>query len=413
MNGPAPQRLDNATVERARNAASLVGLVAKRVKLRRAGRGWSGLCPFHREKTPSFTVDDGKGFYHCFGCGAHGSAIDWMIEAEGCAGFREAVSALLGGSLDAGAIQANRPPVLPDGRQPFRPQERAAAPRMASEVVASSTAGRWIFRNSVPAKGEIVERYLESRGLDPRFEPLPGFPAIDALRFHPRCPLGAWRVHQEPEDAHLTAPAMVAPISDADGAVWGVHVTYLAPDGRSKAVLPKVQGRERPTRKMFGKVGRNAVFLTPPEAMCGDAPLNVGEGIETAWAYAQERLRLPVRLVATLSLENLQGGAVKLRDSSLPLWNLAADPERAPFTLPDAGDVWILVDADMKPLRNQKVQEARGARPVRRDIGGLERAEVCAALAAQAWRRAGAASVRCVRPRMGQDFNDQVRGIAA
>jgi hypothetical protein len=74
--------------------------------------------------------------------------------------------------------------------------------------------------------------------------------------------------------------------------------------------------------------------------------------------------------------------------------------------------VVVLVDADMKPLRNQKVQARRGEKPVRRDISGLERAEICASLAAQAWRRAGASSVRCVRPRMGNDFNDEIRRVA-
>ena len=406
-------RLDQATVERARGAQSLVSLVARRVQLRRAGRGWSGLCPFHREKTPSFTVSDEKGFYHCFGCGAHGDAIDWLQEAEGL-DFRAAVQSLLGGQL-------------PDARKGFRPQERPSTSlgTNGTDCVSSAHAGRWIFRTSGPARGEIVERYLESRGLDPGAQFLPGFSAIDQLRFHPRCPVSAWRAAQAPEDAWLTAPAMVAPIADADGAVWGVHVTYLAADGRGKAALPRAQGRERPSRKVFGKVGGHAVMLVPADALCSDAsgesacppdrqlpPLVVGEGIETVWAFAQGFGR-PCRAVAALSLENLQGGAVRLRDGSLPLWNLRGDPDRAPFTLPDAGDVIVLVDADMKPLRDQKVQDRRGERPARRDISGLERAEICAALAAGAWRRAGARSVRCVRPRMGADFNDVAREIAA
>lgn len=396
--GGQAQRLDDATVERARSAQSLVGLVARRVKLQRAGRGWKGLCPFHDEKSPSFTVSDEKGFYHCFGCGAHGSAIDWMIEAEGAGGFREAVQALLGGSL-------------PDARRPMQAErrERIAGPERA-EFVSSATAGRWIFRTSGPARGEIVERYLESRGLDLALEPLPDLPAIDQLRFHPRCPLGSWRVDDDPRDARLTAPAMVTPIGDADGAIWGVHVTYLAPDGSGKAKLPLVQGRERPTRKIFGKLGRNAVFLTPPEAMCSDAVLVVGEGLETAWAFAQDFGRC--RAVAALSLENLQGQPKRLNGGAVPLWKVEADPERPPFTLADAGNVVVLVDADMKPLRDQKVQLARGQKPVVADIGGLKRTEICAELAAQAWRRAGARSVRCVRPRAGMDFNDSIRSAA-
>ena len=393
-------RLDDATIERARSAQSLVGLIARRVQLRRAGRGWSGLCPFHKEKTPSFTVSDEKGFYHCFGCGAHGDAIRWLEEAEGLS-FRDAVASLLGGAL-------------PDARKPFSPPERAPHTNPACsgfDVVSSSTAGRWIWRTSSPARGEIVERWLESRGLDPMFEPLPGAAAIDQLRFHPRCPVSAWRVDADPCQALLTAPAMVAPIADAEGAVWGVHVTYLSADGRSKARLPLVQGRERPTRKMFGKVGGNAVSLAPVDAISSDAPLVVGEGIETTWSFAQSRA--PCRPVATLSLENLQGGAKRLRDGSLPLWKLEADPERPPFVLSDPGDVVVLVDADMKPLKDQKVQLERGAKPVRMDLDGLKRAEICAALASQAWRRAGATSVRAVRPRMGMDFNDQIRSVAA
>jgi hypothetical protein len=393
------QRLDDATIERARSTRSLGSLVGRRVKLRRSGRGWSGLCPFHAEKTPSFHVVEEKGFYHCFGCGAHGDAIRWLMETEGL-DFRRAVESLLGGQL-------------PDARKPARIAERPGPERgNRFDVVPSSTAGRWIFRTSGPARGEIVERWLESRGLDPFLEPMPGVFAIDALRYHPRCPVSVWRVDQDPRDVLLTRPAMVAPIADAEGAVWGVHVTYLSPDGRSKAQLPPAGGRERPTRKIFGSVGRNAVFLTPPEAMCSPLELLVGEGIETTWAFAQQRGR-PCRLVATLSLENLQGGAVKLRDGSLPLWKIEPDPERSPFVLPDAGEVTIAIDADMKPLRDQKVQLERGAKPVRIDLDGLKRAEICASLAIAAWRRAGATSVRAVRPRMGMDFNDQVRGVAA
>lgn len=391
MNAPRPL-LDEATIERAREAQSLVGLVARRVKLRRAGRSWSGLCPFHDEKTPSFTVTDEKGFYHCFGCGAHGDAIRWLMEAEGRS-FVDAVTDLLGGQL-------------PDARAPMQVARREAAPRQV-DVVDSSTAGRWIYRTSGPARGELVEKWLEARGLDPLAEFLPGFSPIDELRFHPRCPVSAWRVDGDPELARLTAPAMVAPIRDAVGLVWGVHCTFLSADGRSKARLPLAQGKERPTRKMFGRVGGNAVFLTPPEAMCSSAPLLVGEGIETVWAIAQQRQ--PCRAAATLSLENLQGRAVKLRDGSLPLWRIESDPEGRPFLLDQAGQVIVLVDADMKPLRDQKVQLARGDRPTRSNIDGLKRAEICAALAGQAWRRAGASQVSAVRPRMGLDFNDAAR----
>ncbi len=60
----------------------IVDVVGKRIPLKRAGKEYQALCPFHDEKTPSFTVSPGKQFYHCFGCGAHGSAIGFLMEYD-------------------------------------------------------------------------------------------------------------------------------------------------------------------------------------------------------------------------------------------------------------------------------------------------------------------------------------------
>lgn len=68
-------------------------VVGKRVKLKQNGREYTGLCPFHNEKTPSFSVNDQKGFYHCFGCGAHGDIITFKMETEGL-DFKTAVETL-------------------------------------------------------------------------------------------------------------------------------------------------------------------------------------------------------------------------------------------------------------------------------------------------------------------------------
>lgn len=65
-------------------------VISKRVKLKKNGKEYQGLCPFHNEKTPSFTVNDQKGFYHCFGCGAHGDIISFLINNEGL-DFKDAV----------------------------------------------------------------------------------------------------------------------------------------------------------------------------------------------------------------------------------------------------------------------------------------------------------------------------------
>ena len=83
-----PQFLDEL---RARLPVSEV--VGRRVKLRKAGREWKGLSPFNKEKTPSFTVSDDKGFYHDFSSGKHGNIFDFLMETEGVS-FPEAVERL-------------------------------------------------------------------------------------------------------------------------------------------------------------------------------------------------------------------------------------------------------------------------------------------------------------------------------
>ncbi len=68
-------------------------IIGEKVKLQKRGREYMGLCPFHHEKTPSFTINESKGFYHCFGCGAHGNAIGFLMEKEGLP-FMDAVKKL-------------------------------------------------------------------------------------------------------------------------------------------------------------------------------------------------------------------------------------------------------------------------------------------------------------------------------
>ncbi|RZL58884.1 MAG: DNA primase, partial [Sphingomonas sp.] len=75
--------LSPAFLDELRARTSLSALVGKTTKLQKAGREMRGCCPFHNEKTPSFYVNDDKGFYHCFGCSAHGDAIKWMTDQRG------------------------------------------------------------------------------------------------------------------------------------------------------------------------------------------------------------------------------------------------------------------------------------------------------------------------------------------
>ncbi len=107
-----------AFLDEIRHRLPVSNLVGKRVKLTRAGREFKGLCPFHTEKSPSFYVNDDKGFYHCFGCGAHGDIITFAVKHENLP-FPEAVQML---AAEAGLA-------LPE----VSPQQAARAVKQQSE----------------------------------------------------------------------------------------------------------------------------------------------------------------------------------------------------------------------------------------------------------------------------------------
>ncbi|MBA1149011.1 DNA primase [Ectothiorhodospiraceae bacterium WFHF3C12] len=89
MAGRIPDRFLDELLTR----VDIVDVIGQRLQLKKAGSNYHGLCPFHTEKTPSFTVAPTKQFYHCFGCGAHGTAIRFLMEYDGM-GFRDAVETL-------------------------------------------------------------------------------------------------------------------------------------------------------------------------------------------------------------------------------------------------------------------------------------------------------------------------------
>jgi DNA primase len=134
-----------------RARVSLVELIGRQVRLVRRGREYVGLCPFHSEKTPSFTVNEQKGFYHCFGCGAHGSVFDFVMQAENVA-FPEAVARL------AGQAGIALPPPRP--ADPERERERR------SLFAALDHACRWFEAMLAGDEGAAARAYLAGRGLD-------------------------------------------------------------------------------------------------------------------------------------------------------------------------------------------------------------------------------------------------------
>ena len=105
MAGLIPQDFIDDLIAR----ADIVEVVGRRVQLKKAGREFKACCPFHDEKTPSFTVSPGKGFYHCFGCGAHGTAIGFLMEFDHMS-FVEAIEGLAGSmGVDVPRSESDKP----------------------------------------------------------------------------------------------------------------------------------------------------------------------------------------------------------------------------------------------------------------------------------------------------------------
>jgi DNA primase len=142
-----PQFLDEL---RARLPVSEVA--GKRVKLKKAGREWKGLSPFQQEKTPSFTVNDQKGFYHDFSSGKHGNIFDFVMETEGV-GFVEAVERL------AAMAGLPLPAATPDAE---RHEQHRKTLYDVMELAAKYFADTLAARNGAKARG-----YLGDRGISP------------------------------------------------------------------------------------------------------------------------------------------------------------------------------------------------------------------------------------------------------
>ena len=132
------------------NRVDIVDVVGQHVKLKKAGANYQGLCPFHSEKSPSFSVSPTKQFYHCFGCGAHGSAISFLMEYAGL-GYVDAIEDL---ARSAGLDVPREERTANDVAR----QQQAMA---MSEVM--SSAADW-YRQQLKASSRAVE-YLKGRGL--------------------------------------------------------------------------------------------------------------------------------------------------------------------------------------------------------------------------------------------------------
>lgn len=151
---------DREIVEQVKEATDLVALVGQAVKLKKSGAAWSGLCPFHSERSPSFQVVPQRGFYHCFGCGKHGDAFSWVMEREGLS-FPEALELL---ARQAGIA-------MPERRE--RPKEVLDQEERLRGVLEAAQA----FYQQELARNEAALGYLKGRGITEAFALEAGFGA--------------------------------------------------------------------------------------------------------------------------------------------------------------------------------------------------------------------------------------------
>jgi DNA primase len=135
------------------NRVDIVDVVGRYVQLKKGGANYMGLCPFHNEKSPSFTVSPTKQFYHCFGCGAHGTSIGFLIEYSG-QGFVDAVKDL---AQSVGMIVPNEDDKIP-------PAQRAAQQAQTMALTEALTQALEFYRAQLRLAPAAIA-YLKGRGL--------------------------------------------------------------------------------------------------------------------------------------------------------------------------------------------------------------------------------------------------------
>lgn len=224
--------LDFAALKRAH---TITAVAAAHLKLERAGKDLKACCPFHADRSPSFTIFDRGKRFQCFGCGAQGDVLDFLQLLHGV-GLRDAAAMLAGGELPTVDLVQ-----LPDNDTGDRLDEARA-----------------IWRAAVPAPGSLAETYLRSRGLD--------LPVPESVRF-------ARLRYGSKGKEH---PCLVAAVAGPDNRLCGIQRTYLAPDGLAKADVPKA-------KLSLGRVRCGAIRLAPAAG-----ELVVAEGLEDGLTLQQE-----------------------------------------------------------------------------------------------------------------------------
>ena len=305
-------------LEDLRQRIPLSDIIGNRVKLTRKGRRHSGLCPFHSEKTPSFSVVDDQGFYHCFGCGVHGDAISFLRETDGL-DFMEAVERL------AGMVGMEVPRNAPENTDLQR-QRKAAF-----EILEETT--RFFQSALLRDAGSAAARYLQERGLDEAassayrlgYAPRSGLRnALSARGFSDNDMLAAGVIRRSDRDGALFdyfRDRVIFPIEDRQGRVIAFGARALGD------VQPKyINSGEGPT---FSKKQVLYGWVQAREGMRRKLPLVVAEGYMDVIAIQQSGVATAVAPLGTALTEQQIGHLWKLHDEPILCFDGDAAGQRA------------------------------------------------------------------------------------
>jgi len=250
-------------IEDLRQRVPLSDVVGRRVKLIRKGRRHSGLCPFHAEKTPSFSVVDDDGFYHCFGCGVHGDAISFLREMDGLE-FMEAVERLA--EMAGLAVPRTVP------QDPAKSRQRKAALDILEETTLFFEAA---LRHD---DGRDATRYLKQRGLDSTIV------KTYRIGYSPRMGLRAALKGKGFSDEDMLVAGVIRK-SDRDSSLYDYF--------RDRVMFP-IENRQ-------GKViafGARALGDAQPKYLnSGEGPTFSKKAVLYGWVQAREGLRRNLPLV--------------------------------------------------------------------------------------------------------------------
>jgi DNA primase len=281
--------LSKERIARARDALSVSDVVGHYVALTKGGREFVARCPFHAEKTPSFTVNDDKGFYHCFGCGAHGDALAFVQKIEDKP-FMDALAILEGLAGLGEQAPGTREPVA-SARVGPEPLSKGAADASDQEKRISRAKALW--EASVPIAGTPGEAYLRGRGIA-------RLPDGDNLRFNAAA-------RHDIERCDL--PALICKVSGRDNqfvGVWRIFLQRAAQRvGEAGEAARWEKARVAKPKLGLGVAAGGACRLYPAAPQ-----IALAEGIETALSITEACADLPAW--ACLSTGGLR--AVELPD---------------------------------------------------------------------------------------------------